>query len=224
MNKVNIKIENSWKNILKNEFEKEYFKKLADFVRKEYINSKIYPPPKDLFRAFSLCPFSKVKVIILGQDPYHGIGQANGLCFAVNNVITIPPSLKNIFKEIRSDLEIETKESGDLSRWAEQGILLLNSVLTVKADNPGSHQNKGWELFTDEVINKLSNEKESLVFMLWGNYAKNKGKLIDKKKHLVLESVHPSPFSANDGFFGCKHFSKANEYLRNKGFEEINWK
>lgn len=223
MNQDSIKIEASWKTILKDEFEKPYFKSLKEFVRKEYLSKTIYPKPEDLFRAFNLCPFDKVKVVILGQDPYHGPKQANGLCFAVHKGINNPPSLKNILKEIESDLNIKTKEDGDLSRWAEQGVLLLNSTLTVQAGNAGSHQNKGWEEFTDAVINKLSNNKEDLVFILWGNYAKNKGQLIDRDKHLVLESGHPSPFSAYNGFFGCKHFSKTNNYLKKRGIKEINW-
>ena len=220
----NIRIEPSWKEALKEEFEKPYFIELADFVREEYVKNKIYPPPKDIFRAFDLCPFYKVKVVILGQDPYHGSKQANGLAFAVDESIALPPSLQNIFKEIESDLGIITEKNGDLGRLAKQGVLLLNATLTVRAQTPGSHQKKGWEIFTDTVIKALSEEREHIVFMLWGNYAKNKGTIIDRNKHLVLEAAHPSPFSAYSGFFGCKHFSKANAYLKNHELEEIDWK
>lgn len=222
-----IKIEESWKKELGDEFEKPYFKKLSEFVRSEYTNGKVYPLPKNIFRAFELCPFEKVKVVIIGQDPYHGPHQANGLCFAVSEGIRIPPSLKNIYKEISDDLGIPLKNleksGGDLSRWAMQGVLLLNATLTVSANTPGSHQSKGWEEFTDAVIKKLSNERSGLVFMLWGNYAKKKGSVIDRNKHLVLEAQHPSPFSAYNGFFGCKHFGKANEYLIEKGLGAVDW-
>ena len=216
-------IESSWKKVLSEEFEKSYFKDLMDFVKEEYIDKTIYPNPKDIFRAFDLCPFNEIKVVIIGQDPYHDTDQANGLCFAVHDEIKIPPSLKNIYKEIESDIEIKPNESGDLSRWAKQGVLLLNSTLTVRAHIPGSHQKKGWEEFTDAVIKQISDVKEHVVFILWGNYAKQKGSMIDRNKHLVLESAHPSPFSAYNGFFGSKHFSKANEYLKKFGKEEINW-
>ena len=216
-------IESSWKKVLSEEFEKSYFKDLMDFVKEEYVNKTIYPKSKDIFRAFELCPFKEVKVVIIGQDPYHDTDQANGLCFAVHDELKIPPSLKNIYKEIQSDLGIKPNESGDLSRWAKQGVLLLNSTLTVRAHTPGSHQKKGWEEFTDAVIKKISNEKEHIVFMLWGNYAKQKGRVIDRTKHLVLESAHPSPFSAYNGFFGCKHFSKTNEYLKKYNKKEISW-
>lgn len=219
-----VKIEDSWKKAVGDEFEKEYFKALSDFVRKEYLNGKIYPAPRDVFRAFNFCPFDTVKVVILGQDPYHGEGQANGLCFAVHEKVAIPPSLRNIFTEINSDLDIMPHNSGDLSRWAKQGVLLLNATLTVRADTPGSHQKKGWEQFTDAVIKKLSDEKKNLVFLLWGNYAKNKGAIIDRERHLVLESAHPSPFSAYNGFMGNKHFSKANKYLKSKGLSVIDWR
>jgi len=218
-----IRIEPSWKAALQEEFEKPYFKELSRFVREEYVKCKIYPHPKDVFRAFDLCPFERVGVVILGQDPYHGMKQANGLCFAVHEGIAIPPSLQNIFKEIEDDLGITPEQNGDLSRWAKQGVLLLNATLTVRANIPGSHQNKGWEEFTDAAIRKLSDERERLVFMLWGNYAKNKGAVIDRAKHLVLEAAHPSPFSAASGFFGCRHFSKANRYLKEHGLEEIKW-
>lgn len=218
-----VKIEASWKKVLANEFEKPYFIDLSLFVRQQYLKHTIYPAPKDVFRAFDLSPFDEVKVVIIGQDPYHGPRQANGLAFAVNENTPLPPSLKNIFIEIEKDLEIKPVPNGDLSRWAKQGVLLLNATLTVQASTPGSHQKKGWEEFTDAVIRKLSKEKEHVVFMLWGNYAKNKGLMIDRNKHLVLEAAHPSPFSVYNGFFGCKHFSKANEYLRQNHLPEINW-
>ena len=224
MTYTSVKIEDSWKKALENEFGKAYFKELADFVKDEYKKHKVYPMPKDIFRAFDMCPFSEVKVVIIGQDPYHGARQANGLSFAVHEGIQIPPSLQNIFKEIKSDLGIEPLQNGDLSRWATQGVLLLNATLTVRASSPGSHQNKGWEEFTDSAIKALSDQRENLVFMLWGNYAKKKGAMIDRLKHLVLESAHPSPFSAANGFFGCKHFSKANKYLCEHREKEIDWR
>ena len=199
-------------------------KDLAEFVDAEYASQIIYPAQKDIFRAFDLCPFDKVKVVILGQDPYHGVGQANGLCFAVGEGIKLPPSLQNIFKEIESDLKIKPNLDVDLSRWAKQGVLLLNATLTVRANAPGSHQKKGWEEFTNAAIAKLSTERENLVFILWGNYAKQKGSIIDRSKHLVLESAHPSPFSAYNGFFGNKHFSQTNKYLKEKGLREIDWR
>lgn len=221
---MEVKIEPSWKEKLKNEFAKEYFTELAAFVKKEFQEGKVYPAPKNIFRAFDLCPFDTVKVVILGQDPYHGERQANGLAFAVGEDVAVPPSLRNIFKEIAHDLgKPLVHADGDLSRWAKQGVLLLNATLTVRADNAGSHQGQGWELFTDAVIRTLSEEREHLVFMLWGNYARAKGAHIDRKKHLVLECPHPSPFSADAGFFGCKHFSKANEYLSAHGREPIEW-
>ncbi len=222
---MEVKIEPSWKEHLKGEFEKAYFEELTNFVKNEYQKGKVYPAPKNIFRAFDLCPFDKVKVVILGQDPYHGAGQANGLAFAVGEKIPVPPSLQNIFKEIESDMGISLwVTDGDLSRWAEQGVLLLNATLTVQAHNAGSHQGRGWELFTDAVIKALSEEREHLVFMLWGNYAKAKGAHIDRSKHLVLEAAHPSPFSANNGFFGSKHFSKANEYLVSHDKAPIDWR
>lgn len=221
---MEVKIEESWKEHLKGEFEQEYFKDLTRFVRSEYKEGKVYPAPKNIFRAFDLCPFEKVRVVILGQDPYHGAGQANGLCFAVGEETPAPPSLQNIFKEIESDLSRPlVHSSGDLSRWAEQGVLLLNATLTVRAGSAGSHQGKGWEQFTDAVIKALSEGREHLVFMLWGNYAKAKGAHIDRTKHLVLEAAHPSPFSAHSGFFGCKHFSQANEYLVEHGQSPVDW-
>ena len=221
---MNVKIEPSWAEKLKDEFEKQYFTDLTSFVKKEYKEGIVYPVPKNIFRAFDLCPFDTVKVVILGQDPYHGVKQANGLAFAVENSQAVPPSLQNIFKEIANDLNASLVHmSGDLSQWAEQGVLLLNATLTVRAHNAGSHQGKGWEEFTDAVIRTLSEERENLVFMLWGNYAKQKGAHIDRSKHLVLEATHPSPFSANNGFFGCKHFSKANSYLISHSETPIDW-
>ncbi len=221
---MNVKIESSWKEALSGEFEQGYFTDLTTFVRKEYQKGAVYPAPKNIFRAFDLCPFEDVEVVILGQDPYHGAGQANGLCFAVGDTTAIPPSLQNIFKEIESDIgKPLVHPSGDLSRWAEQGVLLLNATLTVRAHAAGSHQGQGWERFTDAVIHTLSEKRENLVFILWGNYAKAKGAHIDRAKHLVLEAPHPSPFSAHSGFFGCKHFSKANEYLAAHGKRPIDW-
>ena len=221
---MNVKIEPSWAEHLKGEFEKNYFAELTAFVKKEYEDGKVYPHPKNIFRAFDLCPFEKVKVVILGQDPYHGEGQANGLCFAVGEGVRVPPSLQNIFKEIQSDLgKPLVHTDGDLARWAKQGVLLLNATLTVRAHSAGSHQEKGWEQFTDAVIRALSEERAGLVFMLWGNYAKAKGAHIDRAKHLVLEAPHPSPFSAASGFFGCKHFSRANEYLTTHDETPIDW-
>ncbi|MBL4644432.1 MAG: uracil-DNA glycosylase [Candidatus Pacebacteria bacterium] len=218
-----IVIEKSWKKKLEDEFDKEYFQDLKKFVHEEYATGKTYPHPKNIFRALNTCSFDEVKVVILGQDPYHGEGQANGLCFAVNEGMRLPPSLQNIFKEMESDLGHSVEKTGDLERWAKQGVLLLNSTLTVRSSDAGSHQGKGWEEFTDAVIQKLSTEREGVVFMLWGNYAKEKGKDIDWTKHLVLKAAHPSPFSAYNGFFGCKHFSQANEYLKKKGEKIIEW-
>jgi len=222
---MEVKIDPSWREKLKEEFEKPYFVELTEFVKKEYKDEVVYPPPKYIFRAFDLCPFEKVKVVILGQDPYHGQRQANGLAFAVDENIAVPPSLQNIFKEIVNDCgsPTSTKRNGDLARWAEQGVLLLNATLTVRAHLAGSHQGRGWELFTDAAIKALSEEREHLVFMLWGNFAKAKGAHIDRNKHLVLEAPHPSPFSAFSGFFGCKHFSKANEYLITHDETPIDW-
>jgi uracil-DNA glycosylase len=220
---MDVKLEPSWKEALQDEFCKGYFAKLADFVRAEYKHAIVYPPPKHVFRAFELCPFDKTKVVILGQDPYHGAGQANGLCFAVGEQMALPPSLQNIFKEIEDDLGRPLhNRSGDLERWAKQGVLLLNATLTVRAGKPTSHTNKGWEQFTDAVIRILSDKKEHLVFMLWGNYAKQKGAHIDRAKHLVLESPHPSPL-ARGGFFGNHHFSKANAYVQAHNQDPINW-
>lgn len=221
---MEVRIEESWKEKLKDEFEKPYFKDLTQFVKEEYVSGAVYPHPTNIFRAFSLTPFNDVKVVILGQDPYHGVKQAIGLSFAVEDGITLPPSLKNIYKEIESDLGIKPNPSGDLTRWAEQGVLLLNATLTVRASSPGSHQGKGWELFTDAVIKALSDEREHLVFILWGNYARTKGAHIDRTKHLVIESAHPSPFSAANGFFGSKPFSKTNAYLEERREKAIEWK
>src|SRR5687768_13876705 len=218
-----VKIEESWQKVLKSEFEKDYFKNLISFVKQENASQQVYPPGKQIFHAFEECPFDKVEVVILGQDPYHGPGQANGLAFSVSEGIRTPPSLKNIFKEIKEDLGKEIPNSGNLERWAEQGVLLLNATLTVRASTAGSHQNKGWETFTDAVIKAISEQKENLVFLLWGAYAQKKGEVIDRNKHLVLMSAHPSPFSADRGFFGCRHFSKANAYLKSKGLKEIDW-
>ena len=220
---MEVKIASSWKTLLNDEFQKPYFKELIEFIKYEYKRQTIYPAGIDIFKAFDRCDFSDVKVVIIGQDPYHGQGQANGLCFSVYEGVRIPPSLINIFKEIRNDLDRPIPASGDLERWASQGVLLLNATLTVKASAPGSHQNKGWETFTDAVIKKLSDEKEGIVFLLWGAYAQKKGEVIDRNKHLVLMSAHPSPFSADRGFFGCKHFSKTNQYLAGKGKVEIDW-
>lgn len=221
---MNVRIEPSWAEHLKGEFEKSYFEELTKFVKDEYKNGVVYPVPKNIFRAFDLCPFDKVKVVILGQDPYHGQRQANGLAFAVDRDEKIPPSLQNIFKEIQSDFDRPlVYTNGDLVRWAEQGVLLLNATLTVRASVAGSHQEKGWEQFTDAVIHALSQERAGLVFMLWGNYAKAKGAHIDRSKHLVIEAPHPSPFSAASGFFGCKHFSKANDYLIAHNETPIDW-
>lgn len=220
---MDVKIEKSWKSKLQVEFEAEYFKNLTVFVKSEYQGCKVFPPPKNIFSAFDLSPFENTRVVILGQDPYHGDGQAHGLCFSVQEGTRMPPSLQNIFKEIKDDLGIGLPEHGCLNRWAEQGALLLNATLTVRAHEAGSHQNKGWEQFTDAVIQVLSKEKENLVFLLWGAYAQRKGELIDQSKHFVLSSAHPSPFAAHRGFFGNKHFSKANAYLREKGLKEIEW-
>ncbi|HWP61635.1 MAG TPA: uracil-DNA glycosylase [Candidatus Paceibacterota bacterium] len=218
-----VKIEDSWKKVLHDEFGETYFETLREFVKGEYQHAVIYPAPKNIFRAFELTPFDKVEVVILGQDPYHGPGQANGLCFAVSKGINLPPSLQNIFKELETDIGPVKNRTGDLERWAKQGVLLLNATLTVRARAAGSHQGKGWEQFTDAVIRKLSEEKENLVFILWGNYAKQKGAHIDRSKHLVMESAHPSPFSAFGGFFGSKPFSKTNEYLIANGKRAIDW-
>lgn len=220
---MNVKIDISWKRILQSEFEKPYFKSLAEYVKGEYSNGEVYPPPSKIFAAFDYCPPDKTKVVILGQDPYHGAGQANGLSFSVSEDVSIPPSLQNIYKEIQSDTGKTMPEHGNLSRWAKQGVLLLNATLTVRGGLPGSHQKKGWEEFTDSVVRYLAENKESLVFLLWGAYAQKKGEFIDRQKHLVLESPHPSPFSADKGFFGCRHFTKTNAYLIFNDKEPIEW-
>lgn len=221
---MTVKIEPSWQVQLKEEFEKNYFKQLVDFVKNEYQTNTCYPPGNQIFSAFNHTPFSQVKVVIIGQDPYHGPGQAHGLCFSVPEGISQPPSLQNIFKEIAADLNLPIPQSGNLERWADQGVLLLNATLTVRAHQAGSHQNKGWEVFTDAIISKLSENREGLVFLLWGGYAKKKGTIINRSKHLVLTSGHPSPLSANRGlWFGNKHFSKTNLHLSSKGFNRINW-
>lgn len=221
---MQVKIEPSWQRVLIDEFDKDYFVHLAQFVKSEYLTSTVYPPAKFIFRAFELTPFDQVKVVILGQDPYHGVGQANGLCFAVNSGVRLPPSVQNIYKEIKTDLGRHAKyQGGDLEEWARQGVLLLNATLTVSAKSPGSHQNKGWEQFTDAVIKTISNQKEHLVFILWGAYAQKKGLIIDDTKHLVIKSAHPSPFSAHSGFFGSQPFSKCNNYLSLFGEEAIDW-
>ena len=220
---MNVKIEDSWKQILSNEWDKDYFIKLTEFVRNEYATGQVFPPGKEIFAAFDATPFEDVKVVIIGQDPYHDVHQANGMCFSVRDGIPFPPSLLNIFKEIQEDLGTPIPQSGDLSRWAKQGVLLLNSTLTVRAHSAGSHQNKGWEQFTDEVILQLAQQKENLVFILWGSYAIKKGAFINRMKHLVLTSPHPSPLSAYRGFFGNKHFSQANNYLIKHGKTPITW-
>jgi uracil-DNA glycosylase len=222
-NIVQVKIEPGWKGQLEVEFEKPYFKELVGFVKSEYQAHRVFPPGGQIFRAFDACPFDQVKVVILGQDPYHGPGQAHGLCFSVPDGVPFPPSLVNIYQEIRNDLGIRPPKSGNLERWAGQGVLLLNATLTVRAHSAGSHQGKGWELFTDEAIRLLSDKRDALVFMLWGSYAQKKGQVIDRTKHLVLEAPHPSPLSAYRGFFGCKHFSKANAYLTERGGVGIDW-
>ena len=221
---MQIHIADSWKNILQTEFEKSYFKRLSDFVKLEYQNNQCFPKQEAIFAAFNFCSFEDVKVVIIGQDPYHGENQANGLCFSVQDGIKHPPSLVNIFKEISTDLEIDYPQSGNLEKWANQGILLLNATLTVRAHEAGSHQKHGWETFTDIAIRKISEEKENVVFLLWGGFAKKKAKLIDKKKHHILESGHPSPLSANRGYwFGNKHFSKTNSFLKLIDKKEIDW-
>ncbi len=220
---VDVKIEQSWKDVLSSEFDKDYFIKLTDFVRGEYLAGKrVFPAAKNIFNAFNLCPFDNVKVVIIGQDPYHEPGQAHGLCFSVPNGITPPPSLVNIYKEIESDLGRPSKTNGDLTSWANQGVLLLNSTLTVAAHLAASHAGHGWEEFTDAVIRALSG-REGIVYMLWGSYAQRKAAIVDETKNLVLKTVHPSPLSAYRGFFGCKHFSRANNYLTEHGKTAIDW-
>ncbi len=220
---MDVQIEASWKRHLAAEFEKDYFVKLTDFVRNEYRIATIYPPGRFIFNAFNRCPFDQVKVVIIGQDPYHGPGQAHGLCFSVNEGVPFPPSLQNIFKEIHDDLGTPVPVSGDLTRWADQGVLLLNATLTVRAHQAASHQHRGWEEFTDAAIRILAEEREHLVFILWGSYAQKKGAFINRDRHLVLASAHPSPLSAYNGFFGNKHFSRANAYLQAHGQTPVRW-
>ena len=220
---MSIKIEKSWKDKLEQEFEKEYFKKLINFVKDEYKNHTVYPPGPKIFNAFEHCNFDNIKVVIIGQDPYHGPNQANGLCFSVNDGIPSPPSLKNIFKEIKEDIGKPLPQNGNLERWADQGVLMLNAILTVRENSPGSHQGKGWEEFTDQVIKIVNDVNEHKVFILWGAYAQKKGAIINPKKHLILKAAHPSPFSAHHGFFGCKHFSQTNKYLEDNKEQPIKW-
>ena len=221
---MDVKIETGWKEKLQDEFVKEYFVNLTTFIKEEYRKTTIFPPGALIFNAFNLCPFDKVKAVIIGQDPYHGPGQAHGLCFSVREGIEFPPSLINIFKEIESDLGYKTYSSGALGRWAAQGVLLLNATLTVRAHQAGSHQHKGWEEFTDAAIRLLNREKNNLVFFLWGAYAQKKGEAIDRNRHLILESVHPSPLSASRGFFGNRHFSRCNAYLKEHNIDMIDWR
>ena len=220
---MNVKIEQSWKEVLQREFEQDYFCNLVAFVKQEYASGTVFPPGNEIFAAFDATPFDRVKVVIIGQDPYHGERQANGLCFSVADGIQFPPSLLNIFKEIHDDIGTEIPTAGDLTRWAKQGVLLLNATLTVRAHCAGSHQGKGWEIFTDAVIRHLAENREHLVFMLWGSYAIKKGAFIDRNRHCVLTSPHPSPLSAYRGFFGNHHFSKANAYLQSHSIEPIKW-
>ena len=220
---MQVKIEKSWQEVLQVEFDKPYFESLVSFVKQEYASNTIFPPAGQIFNAFNTCPFNNVKVVILGQDPYHGPGQAHGLCFSVNDGIQFPPSLQNIFKEITSDLGIPAPKTGNLTRWAEQGVLLLNATLTVRASQAGSHQGKGWEEFTDAVIKTISEKAENVVFILWGSYAIKKKSLINASKHCILTAPHPSPLSSYRGFFGCKHFSQTNTYLTSKGKQPIEW-
>jgi uracil-DNA glycosylase len=221
---VNPQIEPGWKENLKDEFEKQYFSELKEFLLDEKSKYAVFPPGGLIFNAFSLTPFDQVKVVLLGQDPYHGTGQAHGLCFSVPKGITPPPSLVNIFKEIEHDLGIPVPQNGSLEKWARQGVLLLNATLTVRANQPGSHQRKGWENFTSAVIAKLSEKRTGLIFLLWGKFAQEKEALIDTNRHYVLKAAHPSPYSAYNGFFGCRHFSKTNEILKKHGLEEIDWR
>ncbi|MBS6268936.1 MAG: uracil-DNA glycosylase [Tannerella sp.] len=220
---MEVNIEDSWKRRLQPEFDKPYFYNLTNFVKEEYSKYTVFPPGRFIFHAFNTCPFDKVKVVIIGQDPYHEPGQYYGLCFSVLDGVPFPPSLLNIFKEIENDLGKPMPKSGRLERWADQGVLLINAILTVRAHQAGSHRGKGWEEFTDAVIKILNDEKENIVFMLWGSYAQRKGAFIDRNRHCVLTAAHPSPLSADRGFFGCKHFSKANQYFKSKGISEIEW-
>lgn len=218
-----VRIAEDWKAILKDEFSKPYFDELVSFVKEEYATTEVFPAGRNIFRAFDKCPFDKLKVVIIGQDPYHGEGQANGLCFSVNEGTPFPPSLKNIFKEVCDDIGTPIPTSGELDRWAEQGVLLLNAVLTVRAHNATSHAGRGWEIFTDAVVKAIAERKQGIVYMLWGSYAQRKGAIANPKQNLILHAVHPSPLSAYRGFFGCKHFSQANNYLISLGKEPIRW-
>lgn len=218
-----VRIAEDWKAILKDEFSKPYFDELVSFVKVEYATTGVFPAGRNIFRAFDKCPFDKLKVVIIGQDPYHGEGQANGLCFSVNEGTPFPPSLKNIFKEVCDDIGTPIPTSGELDRWAEQGVLLLNAVLTVRAHNAASHAGRGWEIFTDAVVKAIAERKQGIVYMLWGSYAQRKGAIANPKQNLILHAVHPSPLSAYRGFFGCKHFSQANNYLISLGKEPIRW-
>ena len=220
---MNVRIDESWRQVLQPEFDKPYFELLTNFVRNAYATRQCFPPAGQIFRAFDLCPFDKVRVVIIGQDPYHDYNQAHGLCFSVQEGVPAPPSLLNIYKELQRDLAKPIPNSGDLTHWAEQGVLLLNATLTVEAHKAGSHQGKGWEELTDAAIQALNNQRSNVVFMLWGSYAQRKGQFIDRKRHLVLTAVHPSPLSAYRGFIGCGHFSKANDYLLQHGLSPINW-
>ena len=220
---MQVRIDESWREVLQTEFDKPYFEFLTDFVRHAYRTTQCFPPAGQIFRAFDLCPFDKVRVVIIGQDPYHDVNQAHGLCFSVQDGVRIPPSLDNIYKELNRDLGKPIPTTGNLTHWAEQGVLLLNATLTVEAHKAGSHQGKGWEELTDAAIMALNEKREKIVFMLWGSYAQRKGKYIDRRKHLVLEAVHPSPLSAYRGFIGCGHFSQANNYLLQQGLAPIAW-
>lgn len=220
---MDVRIESGWKQALQQEFEKPYFMQLTNFIRQEYRSARIFPPASQIFNAFDRCPLSQVKVVILGQDPYHGPGQANGLCFSVNDSIAKPPSLLNIFKELKTDLGIDEPPSGNLQKWADQGVLLLNATLTVRAHQAGSHQGRGWEQFTDSAVRVLAEQRSNLVFILWGSYAQKKGAMIDDVRHLIIKSPHPSPLAAHRGFFGSRPFSRTNRYLKDHGKEPISW-
>lgn len=220
---MEVKISADWQELLQPEFDKPYFEELTRFVRAEYGSTTVFPAGKNIFRAFDKCPVESLKVVIIGQDPYHGVGQANGLCFSVNDGVPFPPSLQNIFKEIKSDLGVDVPQSGNLDRWAEQGVLLLNAVLTVRAHEAASHAGRGWEQFTDAVVRIINERKQGVVYMLWGSYAQRKGQVVDPTNNLILKSVHPSPLSVYRGFFGCKHFSQANAYLQSIGKSPIIW-
>ena len=220
---MNVRIDESWRQVLQPEFDKPYFELLTNFVRNTYRTTQCFPPAGQIFRAFDLCPFNRVRVVIIGQDPYHDFNQAHGLCFSIQDGVRVPPSLENIYKELNRDLGKPIPTSGNLTHWAEQGVLLLNATLTVEAHRAGSHQGKGWEELTDAAIQALNNQRENVVFMLWGSYAQRKGQFIDRRRHLVLTAVHPSPLSAYRGFIGCGHFSQANAYLQQHGQTPINW-